>query len=308
MKKYIIMIIIILVSILIGFSSYYIYSSNHSENSVDDLQTKANEEIMYLDTTIVSMMNKLNNISYANYKIVEEKVPAEEENTQTSSTGNKGGTSKSGNTSSGEDSGGQSQGSSQGNESNTVTNMNMNYSSILVNPNKTIDWDTIKKETEKMYRSWITVLIDLNTLNVNQDNLLKYSTTLDSLTKAVQKKDKKETLNQLANLYSLIVSYNKEVSKDNQKNSILDTKSNILYAYALAEGDKWQDMKNHIKKAQSAYNNVINSNLQNNQNVSNINKAYVLLNEIDKGIDTKDKSIFYIKYKNLMQELEVLEG
>lgn len=308
MKKYIIMIIIILVSILIGFSSYYIYSSNHSGNSADNLQTKANEEIMYLDTTIVSMMNKLNNISYANYKIVEEKVPSEEENTQTSSTGNQGGTSKSGNTSSGGDSGGQSQGSSQGNESNTVTNMNMNYSSILVNPNKTIDWDTIKKETEKMYRSWTTVLIDLNTLNVNQDNLLKYSTTLDSLTKAVQKEDKKETLNQLADLYSLLVSYNKEVSKDNQKNSILDTKSNILYAYALAEGDKWQDMKNHIKKAQSAYNNVINSNLQNNQNVSNINKAYVLLNEIDKGIDTKDKSIFYIKYKNLMQELEVLEG
>lgn len=307
MKKYIITIIIILVLILIGFSSYYIYSSNRSENSADNLQTKANEEIMYLDTTIVSMMNKLNNISYANYMIVEEKVPVEE-NTQTSSSGSQGGTSKGGNISSGGDSGGQSQGSSQGNESNTVTNMNMNYSSILVNPNKTIDWDTIKKETEKMYRSWTTVLIDLNTLNVNQDNLLKYSTTLDSLTKAVQKEDKKETLNQLANLYSLLVSYNKEVSKDNQKNSILDTKSNILYAYALAEEDKWQDMKNYIKKAQSAYNNVINSNLQNNQNVSNINKAYVLLNEIDKGIDTKDKSIFYIKYKNLMQELEVLEG
>lgn len=306
MKKYIITIIIVIVLLLLGFGSYYIYSSNHFGNGTDNLQAKIDEEITYLDTTIISMMNKLNNISYANYKIVEETVPSEDENVQTTSEGKQSGNSQ-GNSSSNE-SAGQNQGNSQSNGSNTITNMNMNYSSILVNSDKKVDWDAIKKETEKMYRSWTTILIDLNTLNVNQDNLLKYGTILDNTTKAVQKEDKKETLYQLADLYSLIVTYAKEYSNDSQKISILETKSNILYAYVLIEDRKWQDMKNYIKKAQSSYTNVINNNLKENQNISNINKAYVLLNEIDKGIDTKDKSIFYIKYKNLMQELEVLEG
>ena len=173
MKKFIITIIIIIAILLVGFGSYYIYSNN-SQDNIESLQTKVDKEIIYLNTTIISMMNKLNNITYANYKIVEEKVPTEE-NTQTNSDGNQGGSSKSGDTSSGGNSGGQSQGSSQSNGSNTITNMNMNYSSILVNPDKKIDWDNIKKEIEKMYRSWTTVLIDLNTLNVKQDNLLKYN-------------------------------------------------------------------------------------------------------------------------------------
>ena len=304
MKKFIITIIIIIAILLVGFGSYYIYSNN-SQDNIESLQTKVDKEIIYLNTTIISMMNKLNNITYANYKIVEEKVPTEE-NTQTNSDGNQGGSSKSGDTSSGGNSGGQSQGSSQSNGSNTITNMNMNYSSILVNPDKKIDWDNIKKEIEKMYRSWTTVLIDLNTLNVKQDNLLKYTTILDNITKAAQKEDKKNVLYQLADLYNLLVSYAKEYSKDNQKVSILETKSNILYAYSYAEENKWQDMQNYIKKAQSSYANIINNNLQNNQNIGNINKAYVLLNEIEKNTNTKDKSIFYINYKNLMQELEVL--
>lgn len=300
LKKYIITIAIIVVLLLIGFGSYYIYSNYNIQDNAKNLQLKVDEEIMYLNTVIISMMNKLNNISYANYEIVEETIPAANETEQTSSTKNQTSGSSNENTD-------QNQGGSQNNESNTITNMNMNYNSILVNSNKKIDWDNIKKETEKMYRSWTTILIDLNSLNVNQDNLLKYSTILDNITKAVQKENKKETLYQLADLYRLLVLYIKDYSKDNLKVNILDTKSNILYAYTLLEESKWQDMKNYIKKAQSSYTNIINSNLQNSQNIANINKVYILLNEIDKGIDTKDKNIFYIKYKNLMQELEVLE-
>lgn len=194
-----------------------------------------------------------------------------------------------------------------GEGNSTITNMNTKYNSILINSNKKINWNDIKKETEKMYHTWTTVLLDLNALNINQDDLLKYTTVLDNVTKAVQKEDKKVTLYQLANLYQLLVTYTKQYANDNKKVSILETKSNVLNAYALAEESRWQEMKDSIKKAQNSYNNVMNSNLQNNgKNNSSMNKAYVLLNELQKSIDTKDKSIFYINYKNLMQELEIL--
>lgn len=193
-------------------------------------------------------------------------------------------------------------------EENPITNMTMKYSSILVNPNKKIDWDTIKKETEKMYHTWNTVLIDLNSLSINQDNLLKYTTILDNLTKAVQKEDKKQTLYRLAELYNLLVIYTKEYSNDNKHITLIDTRANILFAYTLIEDDKWKDMQNYIKKAQNIYNNMMNNTLQNNGNSTNINKAYVLLNEIYKSTDTKDKNIFYINYKNLMRELDIIEG
>lgn len=292
MKKYVIGVIIFIAILLLVFGGYSIYSSNKSQDTVENLQSKADSEIAYLSTTIISMMNQLNNISYENYKIVEDTVSTEGQNLQ-SNISNEGSQTNSN--------------SQDSDKSNSITNMNMNYSSILVNPSKKIDWNSIKKETEKMYQTWNTVLIDLNSLNINQDNLLKYSTVLDSITKSVQKKDKKTTLYNLANLYSLLVTYTKEYSKDNQRIILLDVRSNILYSYALIEDNKWADMKNNIKKAQNIYNNMMNNTLNNN-NTTNINKAYVMLNEIYKSTDTKDKDIFYINYKNLMQELDIMEG
>ena len=301
MKKYIIPIIVITVIILILSGSYYIYSSNNSQDNIENLKVKASEEIKYLNTTIISMINQLNNITYANYEIVEEEVKVEKSDSQGGSSG--GGQSKSGEQSS-SGSGGQGGEESQ---SDTITNINMNDSSILVNTDKKIDWDNIKKETEKMYQTWTTVLIDLNSLNVNQDNLRKYTTTLDNVTKAVQKEDKKQTSRELANLYGLITSYAKDYEADTKAINLLDTKSNILYAYASVEEDNWQEMKNSINKAQIAYNNILNGGLQNSRNISSINKSYVLLNEIAKSTDTQDKNIFYINYKNLMQELEIMD-
>lgn len=295
MKKYVIGIAIsIMIILFLIFGGYYIYSSNHSQDSVELLKAKVDVEIDYLSSTIVEMMNRLNHISYENYKIVEEVVPSENETTQSSSEGESEGSSQ-------EKSDSKSQGGS-----NTVTNMNMNYSSILVNSSKKIDWVTIKKEIEKMYKTWNTVLIDLNGLSVNQDDILKYSTVLNRVTKAVQKEDKKATLYNLADLYDLLVIYTKGYSHNNQQIILMDVRSNILYAYALAEDSKWQEIQNYIKKAQSVFNNMMNTTLQNDKNITNINKTYVLLNEIYKSTDSKDKDIFYIYYKNLMQELDVM--
>lgn len=306
MKKYVITISIIAIIILVLFGSYYIYSSNNSGNNVDTLKNKADEEISYLNTTIISMLNQLNNITYANYEIVEEEISVEQSDSQSSSSSSSSSSGSSGGQQGSGESSGQGQGQSQS-QTSTITNINMNDSSILVNTNKKIDWDNIKKETEKMYATWTTILIDLNALNINQDNLKQYSQILDDVTKAVQKEDKKATASELANLYSLIASYTKDYSSDTKKINILATKSNILYAYALVEDDKWEDMKKYIQNAQVSYNNIINGSIQNTDDINSINKSYILLNELEKSTNTQDKSIFYINYKNLMQELEILE-
>ena len=302
MKKYIITIAVILGVMLIMFGSYYIYSNTSSQEDVDTLKSKVDEEIKYLDSVIVSIMNKFNNITYANYKIVEEKVTSQNQNQKNSSV-------KSIESQEGQ-SGGNNKDNSQGNSiENTITNISMDYSSIIVNSdNKKIEWNYIKKEIEKMYSTWTTVLIDLNALNVNNTNLLKYNSTLDDITQALENEDKKTSMIKLADLYSLLVSYIKEYSSNNRLIQLLDTKSNILYAYSLAEyEDKWSEMKNYTDKAQNVYNNIINNELKNNDSTNNINKAYVLLNEISKSTSKKSKNIFYINYKNLMKELEIIQ-
>ena len=53
MKKYVIPIIVITIIILILSGSYYIYSSNNSQDSIESLKSKADEEIKYYHLSIL---------------------------------------------------------------------------------------------------------------------------------------------------------------------------------------------------------------------------------------------------------------
>lgn len=303
MKKYIIIIIAVL---LVVFGGVYVYSTNKTpKDDTSSLKSKADEEISYLARTVILLMNKFNNINYANYKVVEQSV-TEKKDDKTDSSSYEESQSQSSNNDEQKSKSNES-GKSQSNSINT-TSINIEYSSILVNTGDSIDWDYIKKEVEKMYSTWTTVLIDLNSLNVNKDNLLKYTSTLDNVTKALESKHKETAMEELANLYSLLASYMKDYSDNTTNIYILETKSNILYAYALAEyNDKWTQINEKLKLAQASYMNIVNNRSNDKSGTNSINKAYILLNEIQKTTDKADRKVFYINYKNLMQELDAID-
>ena len=303
MKKYIIIIIAVLLGV---FGGVYVYSTNKTpKDDTSSLKSKADEEISYLARTVILLMNKFNNINYANYKVVEQSV-TEKKDDKTDSSSYEESQSQSSNNDEQKSKSNES-GKSQSNSINT-TSINIEYSSILVNTGDSIDWDYIKKEVEKMYSTWTTVLIDLNSLNVNKDNLLKYTSTLDNVTKALESKHKETAMEELANLYSLLASYMKDYSDNTTNIYILETKSNILYAYALAEyNDKWTQINEKLKLAQASYMNIVNNRSNDKSGTNSINKAYILLNEIQKTTDKADKKVFYINYKNLMQELDAID-
>ena len=52
------------------------------------------------------------------------------------------------------------------------------------------------------------------------------------------------------------------------------------------------------------FGNIMNNQVNNINNIDSINKAYVLISGLKEDAVNKTGSIFYINYKNLMQELE----
>ena len=61
-------------------------------------------------------------------------------------------------------------------------------------------------------------------------------------------------------------------------------------------------MKNDFAQAEEKFMPLLNELEHSNKNV-NTDKIYVALKEIQKTADTKDKTVFYIKYKNLLEEM-----
>ena len=116
-------------------------------------------------------------------------------------------------------------------------------------------------------------------------------------------KDEDQSLIKLANLYRYLPAYANKFSEDLSYVSLLEVKSNIFNAYALININNWDEAFNYINKAIESYSRTIN-NMSDKDNSFDINKTYIILNELQSAANIRDKNVFLIKYKNFIEETE----
>ena len=306
MRKKIVIYIFIIFFILISIGFGIVFAAtNNSEKDVKELKDKAIEEIDLLEDKIISMMNKLNNINFSNTILIEEKTNNNEKKTneQNEESFAKNEQSQGGSNSSTDSSNENSQ-----NSSNRTSSENIKYevknNGILGNDfNSSVDWEYLKINIETIHTIIPTIIADLNSLNVNSEDILKFNTILDEVTLDIKNEDKISTLNNLASLYGTLPIYESQFLGNLQKINILYCKNSILNSYALIEQNNWQEVKNQITNAINYFTNVLDDVNENTQNQNRISKIYILLNELNSTIDLQDKELFYIKYRNTMEEL-----
>lgn len=306
LKKYIF--IIILVAIILIIASIVVLSNSSRNTDNNKLKEKLEQEIKYIDSTLISIANKLNNITYENYELLKEKNNGISKENKDSSNNNQSSQSSQ-DDSKNNQSDNSSNSSSNSNSQQSSNNLNEKYEiqqySILNNKNSTPDWKYIKNEIEIFYSSWPNIIVDLHQNGVNNDDILNFGYEIDNLIINIKNENKIETISSISKLYSYIPKYSEQTSDDNDTNKyIYYTKSNIISGYALIEQENWEDMKLKISKSQEYFNNIIND--INRKNKNKINETYVLLNEMNNSTSKKDKDIFYIKYKNLMETIDMI--
>lgn len=299
------------ICILLILSIMLVFLTGCSNNKEDKLKSKTEDELSRFESKLFDIANKLNNISYTNYILTESKEKnAQDSQESQNQEGNSGKEQSGGNSQkSGSSSGGESSGNEQNKqskESDVIPKYEMEQSSILTNKQTEIDWDYIKYNTEILDSNWSTIVIDLHSLNVDNSDILNCGDTLNDLIISTKNEDKTKTLQILSDLYSYIPKYTKQYSNDTTKINIQYIKYFILDAYTLVEEDKWDEVKIQVDNAKNYLSNIINIVNQEQNNQNKINKIYVLLNELDNSINYKDKELFYIKYKALMQNIENL--
>lgn len=307
-----------IIIILIIFMSFTLTGCGKKQSKEEISKQKLDKEIQYLDTKFVSLMNMLNNISFSNYKVTSEDIKEEKDGSKGNSSDSELGDSKSSSGGASSESGGESgsnssSGSKSSEESSSEDNKEQNKifkltedDILSLNPNTDIAWDLIKIEIENLYSIWTTITIDMHTAGINSDDILEFNKLLDSL--AVQAKDenKQGSLDNLTKLYNLLPKYLNSYSDNQIKKSVLNTKAHLLTAFCMVDSDKWEDMSAEILKANEEFSTIINNvNIDKNKKL-NVNRAYLLLKEAQNSVETKDKEVFLIKYKNTIQELNML--
>ena len=313
MKKFKIISYIILLIVLVILALTVYTSATQSDE--EDEKGKATSEIKYLDSKLVDLFNTMNNIETRNYKIYTTQIKESDakENTSSGESSSKDSnastdtnTSANADSASGSDS---SDTSSTGNASNNTSTQNsgdnyeMKESGILTSDRSKIDWTLCKNELELIYTSISTITLDLYGLNIAQDDILNFNKEVDNLTVSVEAEDKQATLDNLVKIYEYIPKFAKNIVKDTLYKTILETKWNVFKAYAKLDSKNWEQINTDMTDAINVYTPLLtNVEIESNKQAS-VNKGYVMLNELKNAANIQNESVFLIKYKNLLEEI-----
>ena len=308
-KKYLIIAGIAIVVIIIAIVGIRKIMNNNTKES--SINKKINNELDYLGTTALSMINSLNNLNLEDVVKVRQTSTNSGDNSQNnanSSSGDEGkNNSKTSDSQQQEDSSSNSktdETSSTGTDTKNTKSFSLDDNSILLRDNTNVDWSALESEAENLFTAWSTIILDLNSLSISNEDILAYNSNLDSLLKALKDNDKANSAISLANLYSLNSKYINESSKNDESKKLAYIKSNVISAYSLVTAEKWEQVNQLLDQAEKGLLDVINtSGNTEERKQTKINKSYVMLKELMKTSNEKNAEIFYLKYINLIKEL-----
>lgn len=268
-------IIFLVALVIISFSG-----CSKQKTDEEQLRDKNISEIDYLDNYIMLMLNSINNIDLKQYDAKIEKtenlneILQESEETSSEDTGN------------------------------NVVQYRMVPNTIL-NANKTINWENLKLEIENLNNTWPSIIVDLYKANVDNKKLTEFSDLINTCIGNIKNENRTETLNSLAKLYEYIPVFLEKIASDNKQIELAKTKVEVIKAYVNIDFAKWEELKTSLDRAISNFEPIVN-NTNEAEKEYNIRKAYVLLQEFKNAVDTNDKDLLFMKYKNLMEELIIL--
>ena len=299
-KKYLILFIGTILFLAIISICIAVFSNSKKDNATKKIE----EEISYLEMKLIGMLNALNNIPMSSSVMLEQSsVKSNQNNEQGGNTQDSlGGSSEKSSSDNNSSDSSTGKSNNQNKESESYNKYSIENENILIETNDKIDWNYMKNTAEKLYTSWTSIMIDLHSINIKNEDVLDFSDNLNTLILNIENENKLLTLNNLAVLYAYIPVYMSQYSENKDRINIAYVKSYIINSYILTEEDKWDEMQTQIDNAQQYFGTVMNS-INKDKMQNSVNKTYILLNEMKNVISLKDKKLYFIKYKNLMENI-----
>lgn len=254
--------VVITLAIIAGIVfAFNIFSNAENTESIEE---KDEEEVKYLDTKLLSLINYLNNIDLQNYKLVLTKIESESSESSSSS-------KKEQKNNEQEDS------TENGTDEKEKTLSKMEQETIITNEGE-VNWKTIEGEIEVLSAIWPTIVLDLYKLDVSSEDIMKFSNDLDQAITQVKNKDKALACMYFAKLYGYLPTFLNKSNPEEIRRDALEAKSYIVNAYAYAETENWDKMRSEIEKAENVFSSLVNdAKYVNDKRMYNINKIYILI-------------------------------
>lgn len=165
------------------------------------------------------------------------------------------------------------------------------------------NWENLLADTRKIEDVLAVTLVDLASLNIQADEISKLSNGIDNMIISADKRDERAYIIELNNVYALIPTY---MERYTNKNAVAFKKR--LKYYTISSYIAYADNNLEMSKTQvSELDRVYNEKMQQveyvQENEYNMNKIYVLIQELKKAIESDSSELVKSKYLLLIDEI-----
>lgn len=306
-------VVVIVILLVLSLTIY----TNASKNDEKNQKEKAFSQIKYMEGKIANLFNSMNNIEARNYSVVTSEMSkattqkSNSENSSSSSESKQGESQSSSSSSSGGDGGSSSQAqestgdTSEGASSEEKENnkkFELKATNVLTKTDD-INWDIVKSEVENIYTSLPSITMDLYQFNINQEDILGFNSEYDKLTTVVKDEKKEDVLAELTKVYEYFPKFLRGSGQELLYTTLIETKWNVFKAYSKLDSGDWQEISNDVKSAIDTYSKLLTNTEIDARKQYNVSKGYIMLNELQNAVSLNNSTVFLIKYKNLLEEM-----
>ena len=199
-----------------------------------------------------------------------------------------------------------------GNYENKETNTNNDNSTsneeIIINEISepkitTFDFDKLMKDTRKIEEASNRMMVDLATQNIDNTEITNFSDGINKMITAASEKDEMRYLVELNNVFSLFPNFEAKISTDSDNIFERRLKYFTISSYiSFLVGDK-ELAKTQIYTLESEYLNKQKDVRYVEEHEYNLNKIYLLIEELKKAIENDSAELVKEKYLLLINEV-----
>lgn len=167
---------------------------------------------------------------------------------------------------------------------------------------KEINWEDISKEVKEINISIDSIIQDLSELDISNEDILALRNEVNSLIISAGNKDEYSLLQRASYLYSLLPNYLEKYSDDKNQVDVMKLKSLVLSSFVQANFLEWDTAKETIILAEAKYNEMMNNVDYMREYSHNLNKVYVLVEELKNAIELQEVELVKVKYINFIEK------
>ena len=166
-----------------------------------------------------------------------------------------------------------------------------------------IKWNEVKDDAMYINNTVDTILVDFSEYDISNEELLNFRNNVNNLNIVIKNENEGELLITISKLYKLLPVFLENYSQDINKINIYKLKSFALESIAYANILDWENSKLIIEMAESKYTEMINDANFIKYYSYDINKIYVLLEEMKNVIEMEELELTKIKYINFVEKI-----